>query len=72
MILYRFISFIVAALVFISIYMISLKIVRFVILDHLTLRLQLQSLVEIITLLIIAVISLVSTVSLLRYLVRHR
>lgn len=69
--MYKFIKMIVFILLFGSIYYLTLITIRFLILDHLNVRLQIQSLVEVISLFIIAITSLILTVTLSRYLLKH-
>jgi hypothetical protein len=70
--MYKFVKMLASILIFGSIYYIVLKIIRFLILDHLNLRLQIQSLVEIFSLFIIAIASLILTVTMLRYLLSSK
>lgn len=69
--MYNFVKMLASILIFGSIYFLVFKIIRFLILDHLNLRLQIQSLVEIFSLFIIAIASLILTVTMLRYLLRQ-
>ncbi|MDR6880751.1 putative membrane protein [Bacillus sp. 3255] len=69
--MYKFVKMLASILIFGSIYYIVLKIIRFLILDHLNLRLQVQSIVEIFSLFVIAIASLILTVTMLRYLLRQ-
>ncbi|GFZ76077.1 hypothetical protein GCM10008018_22030 [Paenibacillus marchantiophytorum] len=69
--MYKFIKMIVSILLFGSIYYLTLITIRFLILDHLNVRLQIQSLIEVISLFIIAITSLILTATLLRYLLKH-
>lgn len=62
---------IVFILLFGSIYYLTLITIRFIILDHLNVRLQIQSLIQVISLFIIAITSLILTATLSRYLFKH-